>query len=433
MVQIGNTKLPGVQTTVESSASVGVNVGAPANVAIVGQADLSNGTATANSVESITTPVKARKKFGDESPVTQNCIDALSEGAYPVYAVGVEKTSVTGEDISGIGSTSGTLANSPGEEDADAYSFTVDLTSKSAVITYDNPANKNPGADEVYVNPVTGEFELDAAPSSSGDVDYEYHDYESAIDEIEASYADIVDFVGSLSENNTVTSYELSAVNRLETQYEFAVVIAGAESYIDDFTSVEAEADDSRLQEYYPARNSDGESIIGSILGKKASLGISASAMNKNLSSQNDLRVTLSRSEQENLVDARINPVSDVGAGSRLVDDMTAVTSGNTEESSFNQGISRLVTDFVTESVHEISQGYVGELNTQSARNSLRGDIVTVLKRLLGLQAITGFTVTVDEVDAMTASVDVGINTIDPLRNIVANITAGEVSGGIGE
>lgn len=427
MVTIGSTTLPGVQTEVESASSAGVNVNAAAVVGLVGQADLTNGIAEANEVYAVTTPVKARTWFGEGSPLAEGCVDALTEGAYPVYAVAPERIEVAGEDLSGLGATSGTLENTPGPEDPEAYSFSVDSTSKTAVLTTEDPSLKTPGTDEVYVNPVTGEFELDSAPSSSGSVDYEYFDYSTASAALYEKEASRVDVVGVLNENETAVTETHNQALLYDDQYEFTVVIAGAAPNISDTSTFTNSYDSSRIQLLYPSRNADGQSLVGSYVGLRARLGINESPIWKRLQTQNDLSETLSKPDQVNLVNAKVVPLADETRGARIVEDLTCVSETNSDEASMQQVLHRLIVDYVTEVVYVTSERFIGQLHTQAARNALSSIIGGEMDRLLTQNSITDYNVTVEEVDAMTASVDVGIDTVDPLRNILATVAAGEV------
>jgi hypothetical protein len=427
MVTIGSTTLPGVQSEIESATSTGVNAGASVQIGLVGQADLANGTANANEVERITTPVKARKLFGSGSMLAENCVDALTEGAYPVYAVAPERVSVSGEDLSGLGSTSGTLANAPGPEDSSEYSFSVDSTGKTAVITYDDPSTKAPGTDEVYVNPVTGDFELDAAPSTAGSVSYSYFDYPTATAAIYNEEAEVLDAVGMLNENPAVVDDAHAKALQYDDLYEFTVVFAGAAARIGDTNTFTNSYDSSRIQLLYPSRNADDESLIGAYLGLRAALGINNSPMFKRLQTQKDLAVTLSKVEQEDLIREKIVPIADESRGARIIEDLTCVADDNSDEDAMRQVLHRFIIDYVTEVVNLVSERFIGELHTEAARNALRTIIGGEMDQLLTQNSITAYTVAVEEVDAMTASVDVGIDTVDPLRNILATIAAGEV------
>ena len=423
MVTIGNTTLPGVQTTVDSDTSTGVNAGAPVQIGLVGQADLTNGNAVANTLYEARTPVKARELFGTGSPLAENVVDAIIEGAYPVYAVATEGTEVVDEDVT---AQTGTLANTPVSEDADEVTFAVDGSAQETVLVLTDPAEADLDAGQTAYNPVTGEYAHDVAPTSA-DATYTHYDYATAIGVMEAEQADIIDAIGVLTEEPDAVSAAHDAVVRMVDNYDFAVAIAGAASYISDKATYSNAFDSSRIQLLYPSRNSDGQSIIGSYLGLRAKLGISNSPMFKRLESQTSLSESLSKDEKEALLTNKVVPVANNRSGARLVEDLTCVAEANADEDAMRQVLHRFVIDYVTEITNEVSENYIGELHTQSARNSLRSNIVARLGNLLDLNAITAFVVTVEEVDAMTASVDVGIETIKPLRNILASVTAGRV------
>ncbi|MFC7191852.1 hypothetical protein ACFQL7_20855 [Halocatena marina] len=425
MVSIGGTALPGVKTTVESANNAAVNVGAPAQVGLVGQGDLTTGTATAGEVYEIRTPSQARSEFGTGTLLAEAAVDALTEGAYPVYCAPAGETSVSAEDIGT--SATGTLANAPVTEDVEDMSVTVDSSSKTPVVTYKDPTTQTPGTDEFLYNPVTGAYALSTAPSTSATVDYVHYDYQVAVDAIINEEGERIDFLGSVNENDNVVSMIHDAALQQIQFYNFMIAVAGFAPYIADTSTITAEYDSSRIQQLYPTRNADGESIIGSYLGLRGRIGIDNSPIFKRLKTQNDLIQTLSKGSQTDLVNEQIVPVADEARGSRIVEDLTCVADDNAGESSMRQALHRLIVDYVTEIVNEASERFIGELHTQSARNALRSIIVSELQQLRNTNAITAFTVTVEKVDAMTASVDCGIDTIDPLRNILATITAGQI------
>jgi hypothetical protein len=305
--------------------------------------------------------------------------------------------------------------------------FSVDSTSKTAVITYDDPSTKAPGTDEVYVNPVTGDFELDAAPSTAGSVSYSYFDYPTATAAIYNEEAEVLDAVGMLNENPAVVDDAHAKALQYDDLYEFTVVFAGAAARIGDTNTFTNSYDSSRIQLLYPSRNADDESLIGAYLGLRAALGINNSPMFKRLQTQKDLAVTLSKVEQEDLIREKIVPIADESRGARIIEDLTCVADDNSDEDAMRQVLHRFIIDYVTEVVNLVSERFIGELHTEAARNALRTIIGGEMDQLLTQNSITAYTVAVEEVDAMTASVDVGIDTVDPLRNILATIAAGEV------
>lgn len=446
MVTIGNDTTPGSIITLESSTSTGVNVSAPANVVIVGQADLANGTASADTAEQVNTPREARDLFGSGSKLATAIVDALSEGAYPVYAIAPPATSVSGEDLSGLGSNTGSLANAPVTEDPDDISFTVDSTSLTTTIYLDgDPRNVSASDipdDEVYVNPVTAKFHISdniTVGNASDDVDYDYFDFTDAHEEIKSAefggdkLQDLADLVFNLSENDTQFADLQTTIGEMENNKAFAIACGGAgDPYITDTSTYSNPDDDSRVQYYYPSRNSDGETILGSIAGLRARLGIDRSPMFKRLPSQTSLRVALSQAQRENLIGENVNPVQDQSQGAKVYEDLTSVSDSNSEEANFDTGIARLIVDYIAEYADRNVDPFIGKLHTQSARNALRGIIASELRRLLGQNSITAFSLNVSEVDANAAALDIGVKTIDPLRNIEVSVVAGDVVGGTG-
>jgi hypothetical protein len=426
MVTIGNSDLPGTTITVDSASSTGANVSANAEVGIVGPANLTNGSATANTVYAVTTPPRARALFGTGSLLAETVVDALVDGAYPVYAVAATETSVANEDLSGLGQTTGTLANFPASENAGEVSFTVDGTSKTTKYVYDDPATFTPGTDEALLNATTGEFNLDATPSASADVDYVYYSFNPAIDALIADRRESLDVVGIATEDPTTVDYAHQQVKLEEGQKNLMMVVAGADIYLDT-SAYTTPFDSSRMQMLYPTRMADGESVVGGMVGLRARLGIEDSAMSKRLTSVKNLRLTLSKDEQVDLVGLNITPLADEAAGARVVEDLTTVADDNADEAEMREGLARLIVDYTTDIVDRNSARFIGQLHTQSARNGLRSTISSALNQLLDLQVVSGYNVSVEEVDSRTASVNVGVDLVDPLRNINATILAGEI------
>jgi len=427
MVTIGNTTLPGVQTSVESASSTGVNIGAPGQIGLIGEADLDAGTAEPNSVEVIRTPVKARNLFGPDSQLTNGVVSALGEGAYPVFAVAPELTDVSSEDLTGLSAAEGVLDNAPVVEDAQQVSFIIDGTSKNVFTTYGDVSSVTVETDEAHYNPVTGDFVLDQAPSTSGTVDYSAYDYDAATEAMFADRGEVVDIVGMLTENDDAVQFAHQRCLTAANLYNFAVIVGGASPVISDFSAYSIGYDSSRIQLIHPSRDENMMSIVGAFCGLRARLGINFSPMFKRLQTVNDLSYTLSATDQADLISSNTVPIVNESAGARIVEDLTSVSDDNAGESAMRQVLHRLIVDYVTEVVNLNSEKYIGELHTVAARNSLRSNISAELNRLMDTNSITGFNVTVEEVDAMTASVDVGIDTVDPLRNIVATISAGQI------
>lgn len=428
MASYGSTSEPGIVTDVESALTISTSGDAPADVGIVGQADLTVGTANPNEVYQVTRASKARTWFGEDSLLSKAVVDALDMGAYPVYAVATAEEQVNGEDISGITSTSGTLSNAPVIEDASEIFVTVDGVSKNVSVTLDDPATLSPGTDEVFVNPVEGTFEVDSAPSDADDtndtVSYTRYDYQSAIDALQAGAGEAIDFLAPLSENESVTNYAQTTLSNMAGEYNFALGLFGGGTYLDPNT-YQNPYDDSRIQVVYPSRNKAGESTLGSYAGLRASLGIRTTPINKTLDNQKNLHVGLNKAERGSLINARVVPLADEAAGARVADDVNTVSDDNSEEAGIRYGFSRLVFDYAITVVRMNEKPFIGRLNSPAVRNALEGLLNNQLKPLTRSNAILDFSAEVFEVDATTASVELQVEAAAPLRFIENTVTVG--------
>lgn len=434
MAELGTKLEPGIVTDVSSATTVSTGGTSRSDVGIVGQADLgtgaTEGSADPNEVYLVTRSTDARNWFGDDSLLTEAVTDALNEGAFPVYAVATETTQVSGEDISGLSSTSGTLAEGPVTEDGSAVDFTVDGTDKTTTITYEDPSTLSPDADEVLLNPVTQDFELDSAPSDADDtndtVDYEVHDYPSANQALVDGAGEIIDYFVALSENQSVTADVQTKVGNMAQEYNFALAIVGAGARVDPL-NYENQFDDSRVQVLYPTRDGDDKSILGAYAGLRASLGITTTPINKRLDAEKELSAGLNKGERGALIESRVVPLAQESAGARIADDVNSVSDDNSEEANIRYGFSRLVIDVVIKTVHTNERPFIGRLNSQAVRNTLEGLLTSQLKPLLRSNAILEYDVTVRKVDATTATVELGVDTAKPLRFIENEVAVGGV------
>lgn len=433
MADLGTKIEPGIVTNVSSATTVTTEGQSPSNVGIVGQADLGGGaeqgSANPNEVYLVTRSTDARGWFGDQSLLTEAVTDALNEGAFPVYAVATEEQSITGEDISSITSTSGTLAEGPISEDPTDTQFEVDATSKTTVITYEDPTSMSPDAGEVYLNPVTGEFELDAAPSDSENtndtVDYPAHDYLTANQALVDSASEAIDFFVPLSERLDVKTDVQTKVNNMAQEYNFAMAIVGAGARIDPI-AYENSFDDSRVQVIYPTRGANGMSVLGAYAGLRASIGLTTTPINKRLDAEKDLAVSLDKAQRGELINSFVTPLDEESAGARIADDVNSVSDDNSDEANIRFGFTRLVVDFVIETVHINERPFIGRLNSQAVRSTLQGLLNSELKPLKRTNSIIDYSVSVRPVDATTATVELGIETAKPLRFIENEIAVGD-------
>jgi hypothetical protein len=448
MVTIGDDTLPGNILTVESAPATGTSLSAPATPVILGQADLAAGSASADTAYRVTRPKRAQELFGraEDSQLTIAVQSALTEGAYPVYAIAPATTAVTAEDLSGVSSTSTTLSNAPVLEDPDDVTFTINSTTKTTVFYYEgDPENATPGTDEVLVNPQTGKVNADESMGNTGDeVDYTYVDYANTFDEVtnatvnggDDHLREVVDFMGIVDEKDTVVTSAKDKAESMEGNGWFVISVGGAgEPYIDDqqtstdeTSSYSDNYDTSRLQLIHPTRDADGDTLLGSYLGLRCRLGINRSPLFKQLGSVQNLIINLDEDQKKNLVNANVNPIDEASGGAKVVEDLTTVADDNLDEIAWQRGFARLVTDFTSDEIDVATQPFIGEFNRHYVQNTIEARVQSILNALLQSNAIEGFTLVVEEVDSLTLALDIGINTSDVLRNIEITISAGELT-----
>jgi hypothetical protein len=428
MTTYGDHQEPGIITDLTSSAVVPSSGEVPSDVAIVGQADLANATnpADVTKVYQVTRASKAVEWFGpkDSSLLTQGVIDALNEGAFPVYAAVAESTTVTGESHDSASSTTVSFDNEPIREDEDSITVTLGGTDQTVNIVYDDVSTYSPAAGECYVNPVRANVELESTPGTSLSFDYDHFDYQSAIDVVVDTVPEVINFLAPLSENSNVVDDANLAVDNMEDEYSLALAVGGADIRLDP-TTYTVQYDDSRTQVVYPTRFEDNTSAIAAYVGFKAQLGLTTTPINKRLSTNKRLAVTLNRAERGSLIDEDTVPLADEARGVRVVDDPTTVSDSNTDEQNLQFGFNRLVADYIIETTRDNQKPFIGKLNSAVVRNTLEGMVSESLTRLQESQAVISYTVNVQKEDATTAGLEMSVDLVEPLRFIENTVTIG--------
>lgn len=94
--QYGTLAEPGIVSFVDSDLSAGISADSPGNVGLVGEMG-EEGEAEPGEVHTVQRRREAEALFGEDSQLTENVVDALQEGASPVWAAGGE-----GEDLQSL-------------------------------------------------------------------------------------------------------------------------------------------------------------------------------------------------------------------------------------------------------------------------------------------------------------------------------------------
>jgi hypothetical protein len=430
MTTYGDNQEPGIITDLTSSAAVSTAGAAPSDVGLVGQADLDNAVSPADTskVYEVTRASKAVEWFGpkDSSLLTQAVIDALSEGAFPVYAVAAPETAVAAEDISGATSTTYDLANAPIREEASSVTVTLDGSTLNTNVVYDDVSGYSPNSGECYVNPVRATIQLPALPgdgdTANDTVAYEHFDYMAAMDVMVDKVADTIDFLVPLSEHSSVVDYAKTQVGNMETAHNLALALGGAGIHVDPANFTQG-YDDSRTQTIYPTRFEDNTSALGAYAGFRASLGLGQTPINKRLTNSKRLAKTVERPARGTLGDKNVVALADEATSVRVTDDPTTVSDTNTDEQNLQYGFNRLVADYIISTTRRNQKPFIGKLNSSTVRNTMEGMIDQQLTELQQSNVVLSYELNVFRKNATTAELEMAVDLVEPLRFIKNTVT----------
>lgn len=231
---------PGTKVILEGGSIQGIEVGEEEILVIFGRGDTNNGNAQTNDPTAVSSTSAAEAEFGSDSELTRALKDALGNGVNSSYLYGVStaRTSVTAEDITAGGdaadSSGGSpIGNVPLVEDTAEITVEDDTATVLDVefhyVTGTDLTNLTPGADTIFINPLTGEWVADTADNYN--IDYKYEDWSSAFDS-----ADMVLDEGesgvyiALTETEDVASTLFSKATALrDPDYKMVKAFAGAQ------------------------------------------------------------------------------------------------------------------------------------------------------------------------------------------------------------
>jgi hypothetical protein len=419
---IGNNNEPGVSSTVRSAPSVntsGPSIGTPL---LIAPANLSSGNANPNEVYGIGGASEAQQLFGSDSDLTNGVTNALRMGAQPVLAIAPEETTES-KDLSGLSGTSGSL-DLPLKEDSESITVTIDSTDQTVSWTLDDPSSHTPNSDEVLVNPTTDTFELDSAPSSSGTFEYTSVDYTAAI-ETAVQYTGNVDFLGARKERSDVTTQVVGAANQMETEESFVLALAGLPTPV-DADQLTVDYDTSRLQLFPSVRMQDRSSILPSLLGLRGQLGLTTTPINQQIPLSDRPYQGLDATERATLIEKNVTPLERIGESVRVADDITTVSNENAEEQNYKYGFSRLVVDFLIETVHTLEKPFVGKFNSPGAIGQLEDLLNKEARPLSNSNVIYDYEASVELISPTKARVTFRADVAEPIRFIENDFVIGQ-------
>jgi hypothetical protein len=421
----GTTGIPGTSAEVRSGGTVAISAAFETTYALVGGMDTANGSATTGEVTTVESSADAETKFGEDSELKEQVDLAYANGAGTIYAYPVSET----EETESFDTTqSGSLANTPAmdpqihdSKDITAQD-TTEATSVDVKIVYDSPPSTPSDANTINLNPVTGEWEGDE--SSSYDITYTHGDYGSGITEVAKK---VPRFLTPLTENTSVANDLVTELNSYDTDFDFMHGIVGAMPGIEASEYSDA-FDERRLSVVAPSRGytdsaeTNQQRTLGAVGGKQAGKPLGDSTTYENIAGLASLRTTYTNSELSTLIDSQVYPLKQ-GGGIKIIKDMTTST-----DTRFERIYASEIIDEATEISHQISQDFVGRVNTDDNRKLLEVSHRNSYREMDENDLLENYFVSVEKgANDFEAVVDIGLDVIGVMDTIDVTITVGDV------
>jgi len=414
----------GDTTTVRTGGTTAISAAFNISVGLVGNADLANGTASAESVEFVESSSEAATLFGEDSELKQQIDLAILNGAGEIYAAAVPETETTESFDS---TSSGTLGNQTvadprvmPEEEITALD-TVESTTVTVNLVDGLPSTPTE-ANTMNLNPVSGEWAADE--SSDYDITYTYSDYSTAI-------TNMVDesprFLGICSEKSTDGNTALTGMNNADVGFDFMHAVVGAVPEVDP-SSFSQSYNDRRMgvitssRGYTDDAETNEQRLVGAIAGKQAGKALGDSTTQELISGFTALKQNHNPSDTSTLNDAGAYVVKEE-RGIRVVRD-----TNTSEEAKLGRFAWSEITDEVTEISHLISLDFLGEKNTEERRDDLAESHRTSYDEFVADDLLTNYFVGVSTVNDTTVDLNIGIDVVGYMDNINVTVTVGDVT-----
>lgn len=431
---IGTTQIPSDEITVRAGSTVSIGLAFERTVGFVGGMDTANGSATAGEVQEVSNPTDAQTLFGDDSELHRAAKIGFLSNIDTMYAVGVAETDET--YTSGSDETSGTLANTPvfdpnlhGEETITAQD---DASNDIAVnIVYDDPPTTPSDADTINLNPLTGDFEADASDTYT--INYTYGDYASAVD---ALLTEDPRTVAVGAEEESINQDLADDLVAKAEDFVFSLGFGGiapvgdsetTDNYVSNYSDT---LDEKRLSVVGSSRgyDADGKEVrtCFGAAAQHAGVPLGTSLTKSNLRGYESLRDDFTIDNAEVLIDNQVMPLRDLPPV-EIVKDMTTST-----EPEFERVYSNQIADDGVERLHIIASDFIGSnFNTPAARRRLRRSLRNEYSAMEGDSPplLDGYSVDVnpDDTDDFQVDVTVGLDIVDTVDTIDAEVSVGDV------
>jgi hypothetical protein len=429
-------EFPGVRVTTTGGGIAAVDVGSEEKVVIFGGGDASAGAASVNEPTQIGSNRDAEVQFGD-SELAQAMRDARANGANIDFLYGVmyEKVSSDPESFSGV--QTGTLANAPIVEDLSTLTVTDTVDDEEPVVEFRYAESLSTPTDgsTVFVNPLTGDWSADS--SSDYDFDYQYPDWQSALDSASRVVGEgETGIYVTLSEAESVASMLSGTVSGLRSEYKLVTGVAGAEPndngpdngpLYDTATYTDAVDSDAQFLAAPVRQANSTETVLAGVGGLFAGNDITNPVFNDPLSGFTELQQKITKSEESDLADSQVIPIRQAGS-IRLKRSTSTSTSDDFERDFFT----RRIVDRSILIAQQVGDSVIGRINNESTREAAEDLIRSELQELADDGLIEGnandnigFTVEVTEnaSDPTQVDIDIGVSPFGVVKRIDASIT----------
>jgi hypothetical protein len=342
---------PGVTITEQAGGIASIAVGREQKHVVFGRGDPANATAATNTPEPINTRLDTATKFGSGSELADGLQKALRNGSNIDYLYGVmaDPTSVSGEAITTDADGYAELSNAPIAEDKSVLTVVdtsgtdpVTINDADVHFVYESLPTQPATADEVNVNPHTGEIAAEA--STSYEVDYQHLDWQGALDAASPviNHAEVGIYT-VLSEAGSVAETLSDTIDPLRQEFKMVQGVAGAQPNatssagepIYDTATYTDTVDDDAVYLAAPVRRltTDGPfTALGAIGGVFAGHKLTNPVYGDGLAGLEPLTQSLTSTERNDLRGVQVIPVDDSAGGGEggieLADNLSTSTGG---------------------------------------------------------------------------------------------------------
>lgn len=452
---------PGVRVVSEQGGIQAVSVGLEEKVVLFGEPtyatdDTVDGDASAGELRNINAPREAETLFGAGSELAEGMQEALLNGANIDFlrAMAVPRVDVTGETQ---GAQTGSLENVEIFEDVSTITADDDGTSLSVEFRYNGAPTAPTESNTVHINPLTGEYAADAAPTNvEFTFDYKHVDYASAFNEPAVANFINEDETGllfALSDSDAVSTSLGTIVSTLRENYQLVtgftfgepndnLVLESAETTDDNggaeprydtanYDTANQSVSDNAFFKPAPARVSDDpdKTIGGGLAGLYAGKPIDDAVYNEVVQGYSQLEESLNKTEADELRDNDLIPVRSAGSVRVKGNRATNFSDSGSVAADF---FTRRITDRVILVVKQIGDAIIGRINNPETRAQAEDAILNQLGSLANDGVIQGnggdndgFSVSVyeDSTNNEQVNIDVAFTPFGIVKRVDANVT----------